>query len=1085
MVFNRLRAAQLEDRVFLIKDESRDRRPTVQALRAQAAHLQASEPPRQLARQRAELAASIDRIEAEIDAGHHALFRVDDSINRCYADVLTELIGIEDRVEQLPRVRGLGALVSAWSPQTVGAVSEQCAALAHDWLPSNYEGSPLAVLKRFDAEGLQYDEFKEDFENFCGAEARHAEIQAARNVPFQVIHAAAARQWLSRHRDALEFASSDTLRDFSRWIGARDYAAGTLARLEALRRQLDMARHQADKLQSERLRLDKNLYSTLKSENEAVLNRLRCQVEQVHRPARTWFSLGRYLARRRVIRYLRQARDASTEIDFSALQQVLGSALSEIGLRREVAAIAAELHEPPLSKNDDALGNVMTALSQRLAAAAAMHERLADCPNARVACEAASAGEPLALQSFVDQLAHAATLAEARDASLDALEALCAWFEQPWIDSMRAKVAAHSSTIDDINRLKAALPALGAFQRFRARAVTALPESFGTFKKLRSAERALRAMAPAALGPMIAGIINREARLAWKSTLEQRHPELLSDRDTQANQIGQLELQLNRIRSKNRDHLREGIDRRRTRFDEQWQRLVLLQGPNALGLRQIVERGIEFGLLSMRPVWLMNPDVASRALPLTAGLFDIVVFDEASQIPVENALPALFRGKQVIVSGDEKQLPPTSFFANGIDGGDTEADATLEDDASEEERLAAEQIWTSNEIKDAPDLLHLARVSLPEQARVMLKVHYRSEWKELIAFSNAAFYGGVLSVPVVRPDALVRREQPIRVHRVDGLYGSQTNPEEARAVVETVAEIWRASRGGANPRPTTGVVTFNLKQADLIADMMADLRRRDADFAADFDTEANRMEAGADQGFFVKNLENVQGDERDIIIFSTTFGVDANGTFRRNFGVLGHSGGERRLNVATTRARGKMIIATSMPVDRIADCLAKRKRPETPRDFLQLYLHYAELVSSGQLQAARALLNFMPQARSGSHGDEHSGFADIVGAFLEARGVRAVSLRDGSAFAMDFAIEDPESGNFCLGIECDAPWHPLLAAARARELWRPQILDKAIPAIHRVSLRGWLAKREQEQERLLHAIDVALRHQTFEESAVS
>ena len=216
-------------------------------------------------------------------------------------------------------------------------------------------------------------------------------------------------------------------------------------------------------------------------------------------------------------------------------------------------------------------------------------------------------------------------------------------------------------------------------------------------------------------------------------------------------------MRLGEIRAKNRETLREGIDLRRIIFDQRWQKVTYLQGPNALGLRNIVDRGLDLGLMTLRPVWLMNPDVTSRALPLKAGLFDIVVFDEASQIPVENALPALFRGKQVIVSGDEKQLPPSTFFSSAADDADDADDEiSLDSDATEDERAAAEQAWTSNEIKDCPDLLHLARSALLEDSRVMLKVHYRSEWRELIAYSNAAFYDGALSVPIVRPDGLIR-----------------------------------------------------------------------------------------------------------------------------------------------------------------------------------------------------------------------------------------------------------------------------------------------------------------------------------------
>ena len=452
-------------------------------------------------------------------------------------------------------------------------------------------------------------------------------------------------------------------------------------------------------------------------------------------------------------------------------------------------------------------------------------------------------------------------------------------------------------------------------------------------------------------------------------------------------------------------------------------------------------------------------------------MFDIVVFDEASQIPVENALPALFRGKQVIVSGDEKQLPPSTFFssvADDADGADDET--TLDSDATEDERAAAEQAWTSNEIKDCPDLLHLARSALLEDCRVMLKVHYRSEWRELIAYSNAAFYDGALSVPILRPDGLIREAKPLEVLRVDGLYAKQTNEAEAQAIVDRVAGIWAEARTGRREPPTLGVVTFNLKQADLIEDLLYDRRSRDDAFAADYETQSNRIANGADLSFFVKNLENVQGDERDIILFSTTFGKDAQGKFRRYFGVLGQQGGERRLNVAITRARQKMIVATSMPIDLISDCLAQRRRPERPRDFLQLYMHYINLVSEGQLAAARSLVEGMTQAKQSRRNGALSPFAAIVGEFLGRQGVRTVSIQDGSAFAVDFAVEDETTGRFCLGIECEAPRHPLLNAARARELWRPRSLREALPMLHRVSMQGWLKDSAGEQDRLLKAI---------------
>ena len=170
----------------------------------------------------------------------------------------------------------------------------------------------------------------------------------------------------------------------------------------------------------------------------------------------------------------------------------------------------------------------------------------------------------------------------------------------------------------------------------------------------------------------------------------------------------------------------------------------------------------------------MTPDVASRVLLPKAGMFDTVIYDEASQMPVEYALPTLFRSKVVVVSGDDKQMPPTSFVSSKVESDEAALfdGEEPEDDASEEERDAYTETWNRREIKDCPDLLHLARVALPTR---MLQVHYRSAYRELIAFSNASFYGNRLSVPVRHPDDVVRKIKPIEVFRSDGVYKNQSN----------------------------------------------------------------------------------------------------------------------------------------------------------------------------------------------------------------------------------------------------------------------------------------------------------------------
>lgn len=182
----------------------------------------------------------------------------------------------------------------------------------------------------------------------------------------------------------------------------------------------------------------------------------------------------------------------------------------------------------------------------------------------------------------------------------------------------------------------------------------------------------------------------------------------------------------------------------------------------------------------------------------------------------------------------------------------------------------------------------LARGFLPETS---LDIHYRSAYRELIAFSNAAYYAGRLNVPVHKSPSEIAIAKPIEIRRVDGVYRQQTNPEEADDIVNLLADLWKRE---AEP-PTVGVVTFNMKQAELIDRALTARADEDVRFSRALIRERTRKFAGEDVGLFVKNLENVQGDERDWIIFSTTFGRDENGVFKRVFGALNQQGGERRL----------------------------------------------------------------------------------------------------------------------------------------------------------------------------------------------
>jgi primosomal replication protein N'' len=319
---------------------------------------------------------------------------------------------------------------------------------------------------------------------------------------------------------------------------------------------------------------------------------------------------------------------------------------------------------------------------------------------------------------------------------------------------------------------------------------------------------------------------------------------------------------------------------------------------------------------------------------------------------------------------------------------------------------------------------------------------------------------------------IIRALKPIEVIRSDGTYKSQTNLKEASDVVEYLSGLWV----NASP-PSVGVVTFNRKQADTIEEALEARAEDDEAFRDALMRERERTEGGEDMGFFVKNVENVQGDERDLIVFSTTFGRNEHGVFRKSFGALGQAGGERRLNVAVTRAREKVVIVTSMPVAEISDLLTRRSGPRVPRDYLQGYLEYARTVSEGAPESSRTLLERLVAEKRTEHGREShvdDGFTKSVEKFLVASGWKPAKARDSGAFSLDFAITDPRTGLYAIGVECDAPRHLLLRRARAREVWRPKVLNGAVPFIHRVSSYAWAHSGNKERQRLKEAIENAL-----------
>jgi predicted DNA-binding WGR domain protein len=481
----------------------------------------------------------------------------------------------------------------------------------------------------------------------------------------------------------------------------------------------------------------------------------------------------------------------------------------------------------------------------------------------------------------------------------------------------------------------------------------------------------------------------------------------------------------------------------------------------------------------MKPIWLMSPLSVSDTLPLATDLFDVVIFDEASQIPVEEAVPALYRAPQAIVVGDEMQLPPTSFFSAARDADDDTV--AVEDEG---ERIAV--------VLDADSLLNQGARNLPA---TLLAWHYRSRYESLIGFSNAAFYAGQLftipdrSVPGgdqqalhasgegAAPQALVAAHvgallaRSISFHAIGhSPYESRRNEGEARYIAQLVRELLQRETG-----LSIGIVAFSEAQQSAIEAALDALGAEDPVFATRLEAETVREEDDQFCGLFVKNLENVQGDERDIILLSVCYGPNAQGRMAMNFGPINQRGGEKRLNVIFSRARRHMAVVSSIRHAAITNDYNEGAAA------LKAFLRYAECVSIGdRAMAQRVLEGLNPLARKALGGDgPGDAVAARIAAALRARG-HVVDERIGqSRFRCDLGIRratDSEAADaashYALGLLVDTADHYANRDVFERYVSRPRILDAFGWHTVQVLARDWL----HDAEGVLGAIERALRN---------
>ena len=423
----------------------------------------------------------------------------------------------------------------------------------------------------------------------------------------------------------------------------------------------------------------------------------------------------------------------------------------------------------------------------------------------------------------------------------------------------------------------------------------------------------------------------------------------------------------------------------------------------------------------LKPCVMLSPLDAARVLP--AGMkLDAVVMDEASQIRPEDAIGVIARAKQVVLAGDPKQMPPTSFF---------EREASEED--GEDPAGGLESILDVATAQGMP--VH------------RLEFHYRSRHESLIAFSNRAYYGGRL---VTFPDP-GRGGNAVEYVPVEGaVYEAQRNVPEAKRVAERVAAHVKGPEGASK---SIGVVTFNRPQQRLVEDLLDKLRIEDEALEAAWRTEGREAPC-------VRNLETAQGDERDVVVLSTTFGPDAGGRRRNHYGPLNREGGERRLNVAVTRARERMVVVTSLEPESVGTA----QSPRGVRD-LAAFLRWARDGRTGGGE----------ETPGRSEGGYESPLEEQIAQSLEARGWELVPQVGYAGYRIDMGVVDPaDPSRYLAGIEADGAMYHSARTARDRDRLRQRQLEAKGWTLLRVWSPDWWRDPDAVAERL----DGALRRLT-------
>jgi len=478
-------------------------------------------------------------------------------------------------------------------------------------------------------------------------------------------------------------------------------------------------------------------------------------------------------------------------------------------------------------------------------------------------------------------------------------------------------------------------------------------------------------------------------------------------------------------------------------------------------LRSIIHDDFEL-FTDIFPVVLVNPVVCSSILPLKRHLFEIVLFDEASQLRLEDTYPALVRGKIKIISGDKHQMPPSNYFSSDIS-------------LDIEETVDMEENHRSNFDKTNPiylaeseSLLDFANSLNPNIINIsFLDFHYRSRHPYLIDFSNAAFYGGRL-IPMPEKNTY----KPIRFFQTNGLYSSKnTNLDEAQRIIEYIKTEYPVNENG--DYPSLGIATFNLNQRNLLKDLINEECIRNEAFRLKMNT------IGKDMEWFVKNLENIQGDERDVIIISTTFGKNQEGKFRQNFGPINSVKGYKLLNVIITRAKNQLLLFTSIPNEYFTtayqdEILANGNKGKA---LLYAYIDYCRSIENENKEQRNSILKLLQQVCEEKtyqiNGNQslrkfEKEVFDYLTQYIDQQ--RIIPQYKLGGYQIDFVLLD-ENKKPIIAIECDgAYWHNT-EQAYSHDLHRQKIFESQGIHFYRIWSKLWWPNPDKEIEKLMKRIE--------------